>query len=258
MNTVPLAFEIFGEQHGGCPLLILHGFFASSRNWRTIARQLAAKRRVYVLDMRNHGLSPQAENMDYPAMAADVHSFMNRHGIETAHLLGHSMGGKIAMWFALNHPQRVVELVVADISPVGYQHNFDRTIDALKSLPICDLGNRSQALEWLEPAIADLSYRQFLLQNLLFQDGLYNWRINLDYFHANAPHIVGFPDTAGIEPYPRLATFLSGEDSAYIVRDAIYRLFPQASISEISGAGHWLHIDAPQQFCREVETCLNE
>lgn len=257
MGSVQLAFELFGEQHGDCPLLILHGFFASSRNWRSIARKLADKRRVYVLDMRNHGLSPQAETMDYPAMAADVHSFMNRHGIETAHLLGHSMGGKIAMWFALNHPKQVDKLLVADISPVDYQHSFDHTIRALKSLPISDLGNRSQALEWLAPAIADLNYRQFLLQNLLFQDGQYNWRVNLDYFHANAPQIVGFPDVAGIEPYARPALFLSGEDSGYIVRDAIYRLFPKAAISEIAGAGHWLHIDAPQRFCQEVDECLS-
>lgn len=252
MQAVELAFECFGEQHGGCPLLILHGFFASSRNWRTIARQLAADRRVYVLDMRNHGVSPHAERMDYPAMAADIGLFMDSQGIAKAHLLGHSMGGKIAMWFALHFPERVEKLMVADIAPVSYIHSFDHTLQALKNLPLSELSNRKQAEEWLAEAIPDLNYRQFLLQNLLLQDGVYRWRVNLDFFQRNAHRIVAFPDLAVIESYPEPALFLSGENSAYIRSEAIYRLFPRALISEIPGTGHWLHVDAPEQFCRGV------
>ena len=257
MQTVELAFESFGEQHAGCPLLILHGFFASSRNWRTIAKQLAHSRRVYVLDMRNHGLSPHAARMDYPAMAADVEMFMASRAIETADFLGHSMGGKIAMWLALHYPRRIENLIVADIAPVKYDHCFDPALKALKDLPLSDLGNRKQAEEWLAPMIADMNYRQFLLQNLLFQDGHYRWRINLNFFQANAHHIVGFPDIGAIEAYPKPALFLSGERSVYIRGDAIYRLFPKATISEIAGTGHWLHVDAPQLFCQSVADWLN-
>jgi len=257
MQTVELEFECFGEQHIGCPLIILHGFFASARNWRSIAKQLAAERRVYVLDMRNHGNSPHCEQMDYPAMAADLAEFMDSQQIKTADLLGHSMGGKIAMWFALQLPQRVGRLVVADISPVSYQHNFDRTAAALKALPLATLSNRKQAEEWLTPEIPDQNYRQFLLQNLLLEDGHYRWRINLDYFHHNAHFIVEFPDTTGMAAYSHPVLFLAGEHSMYIHREAIVALFPLAVISEIPGTGHWLHVDAPQVFCRQVAEWLN-
>ena len=252
MNTVEMAFESFGEQHDGCPLIILHGFFASSRNWRSIARQLAVHCRVYVLDMRNHGESPHHQHMDYPSMAADVLKFMDGQQIETAHLLGHSMGGKIAMWFALQYPQRLEQLIVVDIAPVSYQHSFDQTINALKDLPLSELSNRKQAEEWLSAAISDLSYRQFLLQNLLFEAGEYRWRVNLDYFHGNARYIVEFPEPVALAVYARPALFLAGEHSQYISPDAVYRLFPQAVIKEIADAGHWLHVDAPQLFYQEV------
>lgn len=257
MKPVELAFDVFGEQHAGTPLLILHGFFASSRNWRSIARQLAANRRVYALDMRNHGTSPHAERMDYPAMAADVLAFMDTWGIEKAHLLGHSMGGKIAMWFALHHQQRVEKLMVADIAPVSYTHCFDNTVNALKGLPLAELGNRKQAEEWLAATIPDLNYRQFLLQNLLLQDGVYRWRVNLEFFENNAHHIVAFPELGEGLVYHQPVLFLSGETSAYIRGDEIYRLFPQARISEIAGTGHWLHVDAPEPFCREVGDWLS-
>ena len=256
MPAVELAFECFGEQHAGCPLLILHGFFASARNWRSIVKQLAAARRVYVLDTRNHGNSPHCAQMDYPSMAADLLQFMDSRQIKTADLLGHSMGGKIGMWFALQHPQRLGKLIVADISPVSYQHNFDRTAAALKALSLATLSNRKQAEEWLAPEIPDQNYRQFLLQNLILADGNYRWRINLDYFHGNAHFIVEFPDTAGMAAYPHPVLFLAGEHSAYIHRDAIFALFPQAVISEIPGTGHWLHVDAPQVFCRQVAEWL--
>jgi esterase len=257
MQAVELAFECFGEQHGGSPLLILHGFFASSRNWRAIARQLAASHRVYVPDMRNHGASPHAEHMDYPAMAADIALFMDKMEIAKAHFLGHSMGGKIAMWFALHHPQRVEKLMVADIAPVSYSHNFDNTVNALKNLPLNELGNRKQAEDWLASAIPDLNYRQFLLQNLLLRDGAYRWRVNLEFFHRNAHHIVAFPESFANVSYPEPALFLAGESSAYIHSEAVYRLFPQATISEILGTGHWLHVEAPERFCREVGDWLS-
>ncbi|TAK60218.1 alpha/beta fold hydrolase, partial [Methylobacter sp.] len=144
METVQLAFEEFGDSNNS-PLIILHGFFASSRNWRQIALRLSVRFHVYVPDMRNHGASPHHPLMDYPAMTADLLQFMDDHGLKTASLLGHSMGGKVAMWLALSAPDRVNKLVVADIAPVSYKHNFDKTIQSLKALPLAEISNRKQA-----------------------------------------------------------------------------------------------------------------
>lgn len=254
MTSVELAFESHGEP-GDTPLLIVHGFLAASRNWRTVAKQLAARHHVYALDMRNHGGSPHAELLDYPSMAADLYAFMDSRGIAAAHLLGHSMGGKVAMWFAMHYPERVANLIVADIAPVGYQHSFDALVDALSRLPVDSIGNRKQAEEALAEAIPDLAYRQFLLQNLLLKDGAYYWRINLDIIQKNAHHIVGFPDV-GLATFAKPALFIGGANSKYIDEQAVYRFFPQARISEIPNTGHWLYVEAPDAFCRMVDDWL--
>ena len=115
MTAIKLAFETYGDS-ANQPLIILHGFFASSRNWRQIAKKLADYYHIYVLDLRNHGLSPHCPEMDYPVMAGDLTLFMDEQGLQTANVMGHSMGGKVAMWFALKNPQRIQKLIVADIA----------------------------------------------------------------------------------------------------------------------------------------------
>ncbi|MGR9101268.1 MAG: alpha/beta fold hydrolase, partial [Gammaproteobacteria bacterium] len=166
MKTIEMVYDEFGEPDSP-PLIILHGFFASARNWRFIAGGLSKKFHVYTPDLRNHGASPHAPEMDYPAMAGDLDAFLENRGLEKASLLGHSMGGKAAMWFALNFPDRVEKLVVADIAPVGYRHSFDGIIRALKDLRLEDIGNRRQAEAALAASIPTESFRQFLLQNLV-------------------------------------------------------------------------------------------
>ena len=223
METVELAFEELGSP-GNAPLIILHGFFASSRNWRQVAEKLAASFHVYVLDMRNHGASPHHPLMDYPAMAADLLLFMDTQGLTTASLLGHSMGGKVAMWFALNHPERMDKLIVADIAPVSYTHCFNDLIQALKALPLHEISNRKQAELLLASAIPELGYRQFLLQNLVLKDGAYCWRIDLDIFYRMAPNIIAFPGVEHITPFTGKTLFLAGEDSGYVKADDCERL----------------------------------
>jgi len=251
MMAVKLAFEEFGDT-ANKPLIILHGFFASSRNWRQIAKKLAGQCHVYVVDMRNHGLSPHVPEMDYPAMAEDLAVFMDELNLQTADLLGHSMGGKAAMWFALTQPERVDHLIVADISPVSYQHSFDNTINALKQLPLDQISNRKQADDLLSASIAELSYRQFLLQNLQLNDGEYSWRINLDYFYQTADNIIAFPSAEQIEPYKGKVLFIMGGNSTYTDKEAIETSFPTAEISTIKGANHWLHIDKPIEFVNSI------
>ena len=255
MEAVDLAFEELGSPDDA-PLIILHGFFASSRNWRQVAEKLAASFHVYVLDMRNHGSSPHHPIMDYPAMTADLLLFMDVQGLTTASLLGHSMGGKVAMWFALNHPERMDKLIVADIAPVSYTHCFNSLIQALKALPLSEISNRKQAELLLASAIPELSYRQFLLQNLVLKDDAYCWRIDLDIFYRMAPNIVAFPSADHLPVYTGKTLFIAGEESGYVKADDVSALFPEATLSVIANAGHWLHVQQPGVFIERVEQFL--
>ncbi len=255
METVELAFEELGNPDNR-PLIILHGFFASSRNWRQIAQRLSARFHVYVPDMRNHGASPHHPLMDYPAMTADLLRFMDYNGLEIASLLGHSMGGKVAMWLALTNPGRVNKLIVADIAPVSYKHSFDNTILALKALPLSEISNRKQAETLLASRIPELSYRQFLLQNLILKDGKYCWRLDLDIFQRMAPNIAAFPNAGHLAPFNGKALFIAGGDSDFVKPEDINLLFSEAAFSTIANAGHWLHVQQPDVFTVLVENFL--
>ncbi|MCF7988379.1 MAG: alpha/beta fold hydrolase [Methylovulum sp.] len=251
MMSLTLNFESAGNPNHPA-LIILHGFFASSRNWRQIAEKLAENYRVLVPDLRNHGASPQHSVMDYPSMTADLVQFIDQQQLSQVSLLGHSMGGKLAMWFAFQHPAQLNKLIVADIAPVTYPHSFDRLINALNALPLAQLSNRKQAELLLAEAIPELSYRQFLLQNLILENAQYRWRINLDFFRANASSIAGFPDTSQLCPYEQPALFLAGANSNYVSANDIAVLFPQAIFRQIPDAGHWLHVQQPAAFISQV------
>ncbi len=255
MKTVELFFEEFGDPYNS-PLIILHGFFASSRNWRQVAQRLAARFHVYVPNLRNHGASPHHPLMDYPSMTADLLQFIDDRGLETANLLGHSMGGKVAMWLALTSPNKVNKLIVADIAPVSYQHSFDNTVLALKALPLAELSNRKQAETLLAVAIPELSYRQFLLQNLILKDGKYCWRLDLDIFQRMAPNIAAFPKADHLAPFAGKALFIAGGNSDFVQLEDINSLFPDAVFSTIVDAGHWLHVQQPDAFMARVEDFL--
>jgi len=255
MQTVDLAFEEFGHS-GHKPLVILHGFFASSRNWRLIAQKLSSQCHVFALDLRNHGQSPHHPVMDYPSMSADVLAFMAKMGLSQASLLGHSMGGKVAMWLALTQPHRIDKLVVADIAPVSYPHNFAGLVAALKSLPLDSLGNRKQAEAFLAEAIPDAGHRQFLLQNLVLHENRYAWRVNLDLFAAAAPAIAGFPDIGALPSYAGTALFVAGALSEYVKEQDVQPLFPAAVVYHLDNAGHWLHVQQPGAFVQQVEAFL--
>jgi pimeloyl-ACP methyl ester carboxylesterase len=189
-------------------------------------------------------------------MTADLLRFMNDHDLQTASLLGHSMGGKVAMWLALTAPGRLNKLIVADIAPVSYQHNFDNTVLALKMLPLAEISNRKQAESLLATRIPELSYRQFLLQNLILIDGKYCWRINLDIFQLMAHHIAAFPDADHLAPFVGNALFIAGGDSDFVQLEDINSLFPDAAFSTMADAGHWLHVQQPDAFIARVENFL--
>lgn len=254
--ALELAFDAFGD--AGDPLVILHGLLGSARNWSTLARQLGATHRVFALDLRNHGRSPWAESMSFDEMAGDVAAFIARHAAGRAAVIGHSLGGKVAMWLALTRPERVDRLIAADIAPVGYARGFGAYVAALAAVDLATARSRTDVDRQLAGTIADPALRGFLLQNLTRSEAGLAWRVNLAALAANMAALMGFPDAAG-RRYPGPALFLRGGHSDYVVpehRAAITALFPAAAHAEIADAGHWLHAERPEAFLAEVRRFL--
>ncbi len=244
------------------PLIILHGLFGSARNWQGIARILADDYTVYALDLRNHGGSPHADEMTYELMAADVLEFMNQANIEKTVLLGHSMGGKVAMELALSAPSKVSRLIIVDIAPVEYQHNFDEVLVGLYHIPLDQVNSRKEADEYLAQKISSLSLRQFLLQNLLTNsEGGYQWKVNLASIEQNMPKIMDFPLQQKAREFIAPSLLINGGQSTYLTsrhHPLINKLFLKATFHTIPGVGHWPHIEAPQAFMSVINNFLEQ
>ncbi len=245
------------EAGDGPPLALLHGLFGAARNFGAIQRRLAARFRTLAIDLRNHGASPHAAEMDYPVMAADVRDTLDARGALPAAMMGHSMGGKVAMRLALERPEAVSRLVVGDIAPVRHEPHFRRFTQAMRALALRPSLTRAAADAMLAPAVPDPAVRAFLLQNL-HVGAEPDWRIGLDAIAAGLPEIEGWPG-AGALAYPGPALFIAGERSDYIRpkhRPAIRALFPAARFATLKDAGHWLHADNPEGFVAILEGFL--
>ena len=233
----------------GPPILMAHGLFGQGRNLGGIARRLAETRRVISVDMRNHGDSPADPDHSYPALAADLAAVIVDHG-GVADVAGHSMGGKAAMALALTHPQAVRRLAVLDIAPIGYGHTQTRLIDAMEGLDLTGVDRKSEADRRLSETVDEPGVRAFLLQSLDLKSDPPRWRMNLQVLRESMAQLVGWPDDLPwASQFDEPALFLTGALSDYVTDDgraAIRRLFPQARIVAIKGAGHWLHADAPE------------
>ncbi|QBM18292.1 esterase YbfF [Marinobacter sp. JH2] len=258
--SVELNHRISGQ---GEPLILLHGLFGSLENLGGVARRLEDSWQIHGLDQRNHGSSPHTDEMTYPAMAADVVAYMDAQGIDQAHLLGHSMGGKVAMQVALSYPKRVRATIVADISPVSYQPRHDAILEGMNSLDLRGVKSRTEADARLAEYVETPGVRQFLLKNLeripkdeVEQgDLLFRWRLNLPVIEAAYTNLLAAPEGNG--PHEGEVLFLKGADSAYIQtkhQDTIQTLFPNAELKIIEGTGHWLHAEKADTFatlCRK-------
>ncbi len=240
--------------------MILHGLFGSARNWQGIARALADSHHVITPDLRNHGQSPHLENMSYIEMADDIVAIADQLNLNEIIIVGHSMGGKVAMTAALRHPQRFAALAVVDIAPVDYQHDFNLFIEAMLSLNLQTLKSRAQAETALAKVINDISVIQLLLQNLIRRGDKFEWRINLQGIMNNLALIAQFPDTLKNSVCRQPALFLGGSESDYLRslhNNDIYQYFPSAEITMINGAGHWPHAEKPNEFLKQLKTFIN-
>jgi esterase len=262
--TVKLNYRINGE---GEPLILMHGLFGSLDNLGVIARGLQDNWQIHGLDLRNHGKSPHADTMTYPEMAADVLAYMDAQGLEKAWVLGHSMGGKVAMQMALDAPDRVAGIIVADISPVTYKPRHDHVLEGLKAVDTAALRSRQDADRALSEFVEEAGVRQFLLKNLVpvpadeRQDSgaRYQWRLNLPVIDRSYAELSAAPEGKG--PYNGPVLFIKGAESAYIQtkhRDTIAGLFPKADLRVIEGTGHWLHAEKPDTFVALCRRFLSE
>lgn len=237
-----------GGDAGCAPLVLLHGLFGSAAQWHHIAAPLSARTRVLAVDLRNHGLSPHTDAMDYESMAEDLRELLDAQGIAQARIVGHSMGGKAAMAFALRHPGRTEALAVLDIAPARYHDHFSALVCAALRLDLAAARSRQDADRQLERFVPSARLRAMLLQNLAWRDGRLAWRIHWLGIGGSLPQLLDFPAALQRVPSAADALFVRGEASDYVLprhEDAIHALFPRARIEDLADAGHWLHADQP-------------
>jgi esterase len=251
---VDLHYKISGR---GEPVIILHGLFGMLDNWQSIANRLQEHFMVILVDLRNHGRSPHTPTHAYAEMAEDVVHVMDQEGIPAAHIIGHSMGGKVAMQIAIDFPVRLNKLIVVDIGPKAYPAGHDDIFEALFAVNLSEIHYRADAEKILLERMSNYGVRQFLLKNLQRNaDGTYSWRFNLAVLYQEYMKIRG---EIGGETTNVPALFIRGGDSDYIT-DAdwisINGKFPNAYLETIPHAGHWVHADQPEALYGVVKQFL--
>ena len=255
MSGIKLFTRTYGDKFP--PLVILHGLFGQSDNWTSIARSISSEVGVILIDQRNHGQSPHSAEMNYTLMAADVKKTLDAEGIKKIHLLGHSMGGKTAMWFAYYYPEYLESLIIADIAPRYYPPHHQSIIEGLKKLDLSAIQSRNEADELLSENIPEFGVRQFLLKNLNRKDdGTFEWRFNLK---GIAEEIEEVGKAFEHEISVTKTLFFRGAKSRYINEDdekMIKKQFPESVIQTIPNAGHWLHAEQPELFLEALKQHL--
>lgn len=255
--VVLLNSTIRGE---GYPVILLHGLFGDGANLNSLARSLTPRYQVHSIDLRNHGRSPHVAEMDYQTMMEDVADYCERNEIAECAVIGHSMGGKVAMSLALSQPDLVNALIVADIAPVKYPPHHDQIFKGLTSLDLRTIKNRSQADDALKPFIEDSAVRQFILKSLVQNSKReFEWRINVEAIVREYEEILSEP--YGSTPYSKATLFVLGASSDYMkpeYKNQTLALFPNAKSKIISGASHWLHAEKPETFNKICLKFLDE
>lgn len=255
MRNVSLHHVVLGE-HGDW-VFLLHGLFGSGDNLNTLAKTLIDRYRVVLVDLRNHGRSPHVATMSLDEMAADIARLQDELGIASSVVLGHSLGGKVAMQLALSTASRVQKLAVADIAPVAYSAHHQAVFAALEAIDLTALQNRQQADEQLAQTLSDSGLRQFLLKALYRSEKGFRWRFNLPALRECYDSVLIAPQG---EPFAGPTLFIKGEQSDYMrpeYETPMRALFPNFEFRMIAGAGHWLHGEKPVAFNGVVQQFLS-
>lgn len=252
-----LNYKTFGS---GEPLIILHGLLGSLDNWQTIAKELGEYYTVFTIDQRNHGKSPHSEEFNYNLLVQDLLNFMYENHIFNANMLGHSMGGKVAMQFAVEHTDMVNKLIIADIAPVNYPPGHDIIFEALLAVDLAKMNSRKEVEDIVESFIKEFGVRQFLMKGLTRNsDNTFSWKFNLESLWENYIKILNSFETK--EKFEGETLFLKGEKSKYILDEylpLIEKNFPNYSLETIENAGHWLHAEQPELFLNAAKSFLSK
>ena len=256
MSQKVLHSTIKGE---GVPLLILHGYFGMSDNWKTLGNQFSEDFEVHLIDQRNHGRSFHDDEFNYQVLVDDLYAYVKYHQLDKVYIIGHSMGGKTAMLFAVTYPEFVDKLIIVDISPREYAPHHNAILAGLNSIDFALQNTRSLVDKKLAELIPELGIRQFLLKNVYWKEkGVLDFRFNLASLTENNPEVgASLPSFTVFE---NDTLFLKGDKSDYITDKEVQIIeahFPNSKIVEISNAGHWLHAENPKQFYKEVHTFLS-
>lgn len=241
----------------GRPLIILHGLFGSADNWLTLAKRFGKHRKVFLLDQRNHGQSPHDPDFTYDTMVNDIRLFLMAHDIIKPDILGHSMGGKVAMFFAVKYPDLINKLMVIDIGPKFYPIHHDVILEGLKAIDIENLSKRQEADDELAEYVENPGVRQFLLKNLKRTSSGYEWKMNLDVIYTNIANVGKGLDAE--DRFNHETLFVRGSLSHYILDediDEIEKQFPNSELVTIYGASHWVHAEKPEELSDAIENFL--
>tara|TARA_B100001250_G_scaffold375644_1_gene363353 strand:+ start:1463 stop:2233 length:771 start_codon:yes stop_codon:yes gene_type:complete len=250
--------KIYGEK--AQELIIIHGLFGMSDNWMTLGKKFAEHWKVHLIDLRNHGRSPHKKAFDYEVMCEDILEYIKGHNIRKPILLGHSLGGKVAMKFAFTHQDKIEKLIVADISPREYNTDFAQNLlRTLEKLPLENFKKREEIDDILSETYQDRAMRMFLMKNLYRDEQKgFSWRFNIEVLLEKVSNIQGAPFIKGA---CNISThFIKAENSNYITTEdehIIKRHFTDFSIATVDDAGHWLHAEQPERFYNEVVRFCN-
>ena len=247
----------FKKSGSGPALVILHGLFGSLDNWFSIAKELMEHYTLYLVDQRNHGDSPHSNEWNYGVMVEDLRELLDAEGLDSVYLMGHSMGGKTVMNFAVNYSERVRKLIVGDIAPRYYPIHHQVILEGLNALDLSQLQSRKEADDLLAPYIPELGIRQFLLKSLGRDANGFAWKINLPVITQHIEEVGKALDEETVFEGPTL--FLGGANSSYIQEKDLSDMkhhFPNCTWISIPNAGHWLHAEQPQAVVTEIRKFL--